>query len=179
VTFTLHLSSPTLPSRSLHLAIQRAQVPAAPALPLQRPSVELAEPFTPRLPSGLSTPTTATQVAAPAPRTLAARLLVASPRAGAPPAAGGCSGKRLPAPDVADLKSRGALPLGASAVFLEPITLMGEVVAEGRAEVVLEYIPVQRGLARLGLVEVFLLEDGEDARSVGRWDSAGEVWVEG
>jgi hypothetical protein len=178
-TFTLLLSSSSLPPRTLYLAVQRAQVPATPALPLTRLAAEASEPFTPRLPSGLSTPTTATQVAAPAPRTLAARLLVASPRSGAPPVSSGVGGKRLPAPDVAGLESRGAVPLGASAVFLEPIVLTGEMRAQGRAGVALEYMPVQRGLARLGAIEVFLLEDAEEARSVGRWDSAGEVWVEG
>jgi hypothetical protein len=178
VAFTLLLSSPFVPARPLHLALQRAQVPVAPPIPQKLRATEPAESFTPRLPSGLSTPTTFTAIAAPTPRTLEARLLVASPRDGAPSAG---TEKRLPPPRVATLRARGVLPLGASAAFLNSATLGddGGGSARGQADVTLEYIPVQRGLVRLGGVEVFLLEEGEEARSIGRWESAGEVWVDG
>jgi hypothetical protein len=137
---------------------------------------------------------------------------------------------KLPKPAVASIRARAAIPLGALAVELETVRLTyldSEMPLETSSEsqdpdatvvlqdpeeskhsgqatatidVKVQYLPVRKGLARLGSLRVFMLDEpapqeqqGEDEpgtgattvlsgggiRLVGEWESCGEVWVQG
>jgi hypothetical protein len=184
VECTLALASPR--PRAVRLAFQRACGVAT------RPPPPPPEPFTPRLPSGLVTPT-ASAGTVTRPDALAAQLLVASPRA----TMGTGAGARLPPARAA--RFLGVRTLGASAIVLDTVQLELEPHegaegagapaprAVGTAHVVLEYTPLRRGVQRIDGLRVFVLdehglgsdEDGAHGewRVLGEWDALGEVWV--
>lgn len=160
LAFTLTLS---IPARSLFAGTTRVLTLAAQHVRLPRPAPPLLvvtpqpvrapiEPFTPRLPSGYSTPTTVVP-AVPVPQraafdaALTGRLLAASPRralfplspstesedvGGEGPSAGPGIGVRLPAPvptpgdEVKYERMRGVTPIGVSAVMLTPVRISAQ-----------------------------------------------------
>jgi hypothetical protein len=171
VSFAATLSAPAAAlspgrTRALTLVAQHVHLPppsaaalaAASALPSSAPTAGKplpAEPFTPRLPSGYTTPT----AAAPAPArafdaVLADRLLAASPRQALFPlspapadADGGMRGARLPPPVPAPgeeakyARTRGVVHLGASAVALPPVRLVAPAAAAASADAASPPVP--------------------------------------
>jgi trafficking protein particle complex subunit 13 len=201
INFSLALSVPSSSRpRTVRLAVQHVEMPrvAATMGAGSGTQPQPGEPFTPRLPSGLSTPTTVLPAhpalpTRPFDQLLADKLLVASPRTTRP------GDVTLPPPiPTGSLEGRSTsevLYLGSSVIILEPVRFKAltseeavsrpRVTTEVKAE--LTYVPMRRGLGRVGGLRVLLVDDrfdGDDESErveptiLKEWDVIGEVWVE-
>lgn len=200
-----------IPARSLFAGASRVLTVAVQHVRLPPPAPQIAPvvlhpadrgpggTFTPRLPSGYSTPTTVVP-AAPAPQRVAFdaaltdRLLAASPRRAlfpfspateGPPASGASLKLPPPIPVPGDEskyeRMRGTLPLGVSAVVLPPLRLSAPSEADaglatGSVEVTLEYLPLKKGFNAIGGLRVYLIDDRVAGRAAEGDDDKPERW---